>query len=51
MAAGAARRASKRERNAEIMQERKRACMHALLNRPWVTKEHDPDLYFLIRDH
>ncbi|MFB5763618.1 TIGR02678 family protein [Paenibacillus medicaginis] len=51
MAAGAVKRASRRERNAEFMQERKRACMHALLNRPWITKEHDPDLYFLIRDH
>lgn len=51
MAMGAVRRASKRARNAEQLAERKRACMHALLNRPWVAKEEDSDLYFTIKDH
>ncbi len=51
MAGGALRRLSKRGINAEQAAERKRACMHALLNRPWVAKEEDPDLYFAIRDH
>ncbi len=51
MAMGAVRRASKRARNAEQLAERKRACMHALLNRPWVAKEDDPDLYFTVKDH
>ncbi|MGG4034135.1 TIGR02678 family protein [Paenibacillus cisolokensis] len=51
MASGALRRAVRKERNAEQLAERKRACMHALLNRPWVTKEDDPDLYFAIKDH
>ena len=51
MAMGAVRRASKRARNAEQLAERKRACLHALLNRPWVAKEDDPDLYFTVKDH
>ncbi|CAG7635992.1 hypothetical protein PAESOLCIP111_03727 [Paenibacillus solanacearum] len=51
MATGALRRASKRARNAEQLAERKRACIHALLNRPWVAKEDDADLYFTIKDH
>lgn len=51
MAGGALKRLSKRGINAEQAAEQKRACMHALLNRPWVAKEEDPDLYFAIRDH
>lgn len=51
MAGGALRRLSKRGKNAEQAAERKRACMHALLNRPWIAKEEDPDMYFTIRDH
>lgn len=31
--------------------ERKKACIHALLNRPWITKEDDNELYFAIKDH
>jgi len=31
--------------------ERKQACVHALLNRPWILKEDDPELYFAIKDH
>lgn len=51
MAEGAIRRASKQLRNEGQLVERKRACMHALLNRPWIIKEEDPDLYFTIKDH
>ncbi|RXZ82049.1 TIGR02678 family protein [Paenibacillaceae bacterium] len=51
MAMGALRRARKRARNEEQLAERKRAGMHALLNRPWIAKEDDPDLYFTVRDH
>jgi len=31
--------------------ERKMACAHALLNRPWILKEKDQELYFMIKDH
>lgn len=51
MAGGALSRLSKRGKNAEQAAERKRSCVHALLNRPWIEKEEDPDLYFAIRDH
>ncbi|MDQ8735041.1 TIGR02678 family protein [Paenibacillus sp. LHD-38] len=51
MATGALRRASKRKKNEEQVAERKRAGMHALLNRPWITKEEDPDIYYTIKDH
>ncbi|WP_308637329.1 TIGR02678 family protein [Paenibacillus silvisoli] len=51
MATGALRRASKRRRNQEQTADRKRVSMHALLNRPWITKEEDPDIYFTIKDH
>lgn len=51
MATGALRRARRKERNAEQLADRKRACMHALLNRPWITREDDPDLFFAIKDH
>lgn len=30
--------------------ERKQECVHALLNRPWVLKEEDKELYFSIKD-
>lgn len=29
---------------------RKITCMNALLNRPWITKEHDPQLYYWIKE-
>lgn len=51
MSGGAVRRLGKQRKSAEQSAERKRACMHALLNRPWIAKEEDPDLYFAIRDH
>jgi len=51
MARGALRRASKQRRNAEQAAERKRECMHALLNRTWISKEEDPELYYGIKDH
>ncbi|WP_435923412.1 TIGR02678 family protein [Paenibacillus sp. DYY-L-2] len=51
MAGGALRRLNQRKRNQEQAAERKRECIHALLNRPWVAKDEDPDLYFAIRDH
>jgi len=50
-ASNAARRASKQGRHAEQAAERKRACMHALLNRPWLTKEEEPELYYTVKDH
>lgn len=51
MASGVLRRVIRKERNAEQLAERKRVCMHALLNRSWVTKEEDSELYFAIKDH
>lgn len=30
--------------------DRKRICMNALLSRPWIAKEHDPQLYYWIKD-
>lgn len=30
--------------------DRKRVCMNALLNRPWIAKENDPQLYYWIKD-
>jgi len=35
----------------EEINERKQACAHALLNRPWILKEEDPELYSWIKDH
>lgn len=35
----------------EAIAERKLACAHALLNRPWILKEEDQELYFWIKDH
>lgn len=42
---------SGRAMNAEQAAERKRACIHALLNRPWISKEEDKELYFAVKDH
>lgn len=39
-----------RNTDAEHWNERRRVSAHALLNRPWVTKEEDPDLFYAIRD-
>ncbi|MBD2870800.1 TIGR02678 family protein [Paenibacillus arenilitoris] len=39
-----------RKADAEHWNERRRACAHALLNRHWITKEEDPDLFYAIRD-
>lgn len=30
--------------------DKKRICMNALLNRPWIAKEHEPQLYYWIKD-
>ncbi|WP_202813850.1 TIGR02678 family protein [Paenibacillus sp. A3] len=30
--------------------ERKKMCMNALLNRPWISKEKDPQLYYWIKE-
>ncbi|THF73608.1 TIGR02678 family protein [Cohnella fermenti] len=52
---GAAVRQAKRSFRSEASEaqalERKQACAHALLNRPWVSKDKDPELYFAIKDH
>ncbi len=32
------------------LENRKRVCMNALLNRPWIAKEHDPQLYYWIKE-
>ncbi|WP_391573490.1 TIGR02678 family protein [Cohnella sp.] len=32
------------------LENRKKECMNALLNRPWITKEHDPQLYYWIKE-
>lgn len=36
--------------DAEQWNERRRACAHALLNRPWVTKDKDAELFYWIKD-
>ncbi|WP_010276144.1 TIGR02678 family protein [Paenibacillus senegalensis] len=36
--------------DAEHWNERRRASAHALLNRHWITKEEDPELFYAIRD-
>lgn len=51
MASRAVSRAARKARNAEQLAERKRACMHALLNRPWITKEDDSDMYYAVKEH
>lgn len=47
----ALRRIARAARAAGQSSERKRECVHALLNRPWITKEEDKELYFAIKDH
>lgn len=39
-----------RKADAEHWNERRRNCAHALLNRHWIAKEEDPDLFYAIRD-
>ncbi|MEJ8548565.1 TIGR02678 family protein [Brevibacillus borstelensis] len=34
----------------DVWRERRHACAHALLNRPWITKEEEPELFYWIRD-
>lgn len=34
----------------EQLLERRRSCVHALLNRPWITKEKDQELYYWIKE-
>jgi len=36
--------------DAEYWNERRRVCAQALLNRHWITKEEDPELFYAIRD-
>lgn len=36
--------------DAEFWNERRRSCANALLNRHWITKEEDPELFYAIRD-
>lgn len=42
-------RANKRA-DAEQRNERRRACAHALLNRPWIAKDDDPELFYAVKD-
>ncbi|WP_217594134.1 TIGR02678 family protein [Cohnella sp. GbtcB17] len=42
-------RANKRA-DAEQWNERRRICAHALLNRPWIAKEEDPELFYWVKD-
>lgn len=46
-----ARRALRSEATSAQVLERKQACVHALLNRPWILKEEDKEMYFSIKDH
>lgn len=46
-----ARRAIRSEATSAQVLERKQSCVHALLNRPWILKEEDQELYFSIKDH
>lgn len=32
------------------LDERRRTCMKALLNRPWIAKETEPQLYYWIKE-
>jgi len=36
--------------DAALWEERRRQCAHALLNRPWVSKDADPELFGWIKD-
>ncbi|GIP33369.1 TIGR02678 family protein [Paenibacillus sp. J2TS4] len=42
---------SGRGSDAAQVAERKKACIHALFNRPWILKEEDKELYFTVKDH
>lgn len=44
-------RVGRSKRGLDKIEDRKRACVHALLNRPWITKEADKELYFAIKDN
>jgi len=44
-------RIARRGQGAEQAAERKRACLHALLNRPWIAKAEEPELYYTVKDH
>lgn len=46
-----ARRTMRTGTNPDLAQERKQAAAQALLNRPWILKDADPDLYFAVKDH
>jgi uncharacterized protein (TIGR02678 family) len=46
-----ARRPFRSEATSAQALERKQACVHALLNRPWILKEEDPELYFAVKDY
>lgn len=48
--AGMRRAARSEASNAQVL-ERKQACAHALLNRPWILKEEDPELYYAVKDY
>lgn len=47
-------RGTRKRRSAIVDQaqlaHRRSACVHALLNRPWITKNEDPELYYWIKD-
>lgn len=39
-----------RSREDAVWEERRKACMQALLNRPWIVRDQDPELYHWIRE-
>ncbi|WP_168120138.1 TIGR02678 family protein [Paenibacillus sp. HB172176] len=41
---------SNKKADAEQWNERRRICAHALLNRPWIAKEKDAELFYWIKD-
>jgi uncharacterized protein (TIGR02678 family) len=47
----ALRRVARAARAAGQSNERKQECIHALLNRPWITKEDEKEMYFTVKDH
>lgn len=47
---GVSRRHRSNVTDKEQLLERRRACVHALLNRPWITREKDSELYYWIKD-
>jgi uncharacterized protein (TIGR02678 family) len=44
------KRRSAKMTNAAVLEERLRECVHALLNRPWIAKEQDPEMYYQIKE-